>query len=307
MASGTRRNLISPMHAIVIDRLSKWYGSRQAVCDLSLEVCAGSIFGFLGPNGSGKTTTIRVLMGLLKPTAGAAFILDQDCTSVESVRSQVGYLPGDLRIYPWLTAAKALSIFSRARGKDLLAEGRRLCASLSLDPALPASRMSRGTRQKLGLVLALAHQPEVLILDEPTNSLDPIVQAVVYSELRRQAASGRTVFLSSHTLSEVADLCDHVAILREGHLVAHETLTELRRSAPRQVNLVFRRDSVPSAAPAFLTVLERSSNSWRCTLRGDSSELIAWCAQQHLEDLSVCPPDLPSLFQRFYEQGSKPA
>ncbi len=199
------------MGIITIENLTKRYGRRVGVADLSLEVPEGSIFGFLGPNGSGKTTTIRVLLGLLRPTAGTARIFGMNCVQEgHRIKAEVGYLPGDLRLYSWMTAESALRLISRIRGRDLSQEGRRLIDVFGLDPAVRVRNMSRGMRQKLGLILALAHRPQLLILDEPTASLDPLMQAKLYRELRALALQGHSVFLSSHTLSEVSEVLEMI-------------------------------------------------------------------------------------------------
>lgn len=291
------------MGIITIENLTKHYGRRVGVADLSLEVPEGSIFGFLGPNGSGKTTTIRVLLGLLKPTSGAAHIFGMDCVREgHRIKAEVGYLPGDLRLYSWMTAESALHLVSRIRGLDLLQEGRRLVEVFGLDPAVRVRNMSRGMRQKLGLILALAHRPQLLILDEPTASLDPLMQAKLYRELRALALQGHSVFLSSHTLSEVQELCGRVAILREGRLVAHESIENLRSRARRNVIIRWSRTALGDGmvSPPFLAVVDRAPGEWRAVLTGKATDLIHWSATQPIEDLAIEEPDLSTLFQDYY-------
>lgn len=295
-----RRN----MAVIAIENLTKRYGRRVGVAELSLEVPEGAIFGFLGPNGSGKTTTIRVLLGLLRPTAGSARIFGMDCVREgHRIKAEVGYLPGDLRLYSWMTTELALRLISRIRGRELFQEGRRLIDVFGLDPAVRVRNMSRGMRQKLGLILALAHRPQLLILDEPTASLDPLMQAKLYRELRTLALQGHSVFLSSHSLSEVRELCVHVAILREGRLVAHESIENLRGRARRTVTIRWSGtapgDGIPS--PPFLTVVDRAPGEWRAVLTGKAMDLISWSATQPIEDLAIEEPDLSTLFQDYYQ------
>jgi ABC-2 type transport system ATP-binding protein len=295
------------MVTVVIETksLTKRYGSRLGVASLSIGVAEGSIYGFLGPNGSGKTTTIRVLMGLMKASEGAARVFDRDCwASSAEIKEDVGYLPGDIRLYPWLTCHSAARIFGAARRRTLREAFVECAERFYLDPDLPVRKMSRGTRQKLGLVLALAHKPRLLILDEPTASLDPIIQRLLYDHLRLAAAEGRTVFLSSHTLSEVEELCDRVAILRQGRLVAQDTIENLRRRASRLVAIHWQ-DGVDGTAmqpPAGLALSEKGRSVWTGTETGSSAELLAWLAGKPVADLILEKPDLSEVFHRFYRE-----
>ena len=293
------------MSVIATERLTKRYGHRMGIEELDVSVPDGAVFGFLGPNGSGKTTTIRVLLGLLKPSEGAARIFGLDCwRDSHRIKAEVGYLPGDLRLYGWLTCKQALRIFGQVRRRDLTAAGHELAEYFGLDPGLRVRHMSRGMRQKLGLIIALAHRPKLLILDEPTASLDPIMQERLYEHIRSLASAGHTVFFSSHTLSEVEQLCDHVAILREGKLVADETLQALRARAGRIVTIRWQQTSKPAqiTPPACLEVHERRDRQWHATLIGSVMDLVRWSVDQPIEDLSISPPDLASLFQQYYAQ-----
>jgi ABC-2 type transport system ATP-binding protein len=183
-----------------------------------------------------------------------------------------------------------------------------LAERLRLEPSVPARKMSRGMRQKLGLVLALAHDPELVIMDEPTSGLDPLMREELAAILRECVARGHTVFFSSHTLSEVEQLCDRVAIVRQGRIVADETLASLRSRAQRTVTLVF--ENVQAArvaeAPGFLSVHHRVGDAWRCGLKGSAKELIQWAACQRIDDVTIGQPDLNSLFQQFYQSSEEP-
>jgi ABC-2 type transport system ATP-binding protein len=289
---------------IAAEHLTRRYGSFVAVDDLRLDVPAGAIFGFLGPNGAGKTTTIRMLLGFLRQSAGRATIFGHDCwRESRRVKQDVGYLPGDLRLYPTLTGAATIAMAGRIRGHDLRAPGGALADRFDLDLGVPVRAMSRGMRQKLGLILALAPEPRLLVLDEPTASLDPLMQQALANRLRELAKDGCTIFFSSHTLSEVEALCDRVAILRDGRIVSDETLESLRARARRQVTVVF---ATPDAAahlepPPSLEVRERTATEWRGELTGSAPDLVRWAALQPIADLIVHPPDLVRLFQRAYE------
>lgn len=295
---------ISGVSLIVLDNLTRRYGSRRGIERVSLSIAEGTLFGFLGPNGAGKTTTIRVLLGFLRPTAGRATIFGLDCwRESKAVKREVGYLPGDLRLPPWMDGVNALTIFGAIRGLDLTRAGRDLARRFDLDLRVKVRDMSRGMRQKLGLILALAHSPRLLVLDEPTSSLDPLMQEALHELLRQLAAEGHTVFFSSHSLGEVEDLCSHVAIVRNGELVADEALGVLRERAGHEITIRWRdeshaRDLDP---PRFLKLTRRERATWQGTLEGPVRQLVDFLAGKPVEDLSIARPDLESLFRRFYE------
>lgn len=291
------------MSAINLENLTKHYGRRVGIDSLDLAIPTGAVFGFLGPNGAGKTTTLRLLLGLLRPTSGRATVLGMDALRESPrIKAMVGYLPGDLRLYPWMNARNALSIFGRVRRMDLTTPGLALCERFDLETEVRVRSMSRGMRQKLGLVLAFAHEPQLLILDEPTSALDPTMQRTLYDYLRERTAAGTTVFFSSHSLSEVEGLCDRVAILRKGRLVADETLHALRERAGRTVTLRWRdAESAKAQAPEFLTLKTRQGRDWTATLSGPVTDLVRWSAEQPLDDMTIGKPDLDSLFHAYYE------
>ena len=286
--------------------LTKSYGGRRGIQDVSLSVTAGEIFGFLGPNGSGKSTTIRILMGFLRASSGTAKILGADCwKSGQSVRQQCGYVAGDVRLYPWLTTRRALGFIGQVRGIDLMPGGLALAERFRLEVDLPVRQMSRGNRQKVALVLALVHRPPLIILDEPTSGLDPIMQDTLATCLREAAGQGRTVFFSSHTLSEVEVLCDRVAIVRDGAIVANERLDVLRQSAPRTVTVVFESTDAASAVewPDFISFRHRDRARCQLHMNGEAGRLIAWAAQQPIRDIDISPPSLEAVFRSHYEES----
>ncbi|HJN08724.1 MAG TPA: ABC transporter ATP-binding protein [Pirellulaceae bacterium] len=297
------------MSIITTELLSRNYGTRVGIDAVNLEIGEGEIFGFLGPNGAGKTTTIRLLLGFLRPTLGRASIGGLDCW-LESprIKREVGYLPGDLRLYPWLTGQTALKIIGRVRNVDLREDGADLADRFQLEMDLRVRKMSRGMRQKLGLIMALVHKPRLLILDEPTAGLDPLMQAELANHLRELRAAGHTVFFSSHTLSEVESLCDRVAIVRQGHIIADETLESLRGRARRIVELVFPDGETAARVqlPDFLKLNRRDGCQCYCELAGPTPPLICWAGQQAIEDISISQPDLESLFRKFYESSLEP-
>jgi len=290
---------------IRLDNLTRHYGGRRGVERVSLSVAEGVLFGFLGPNGAGKTTTIRVMLGFLRPTTGAAKIFGLDCwADSKAIKRDVGYVPGDLRLPSWMNGETALSIFGAVRGQDLTRSGRELAEKFDLDLRVEVREMSRGMRQKLGLVLALAHSPRLLVLDEPTSALDPLMQEILHELLRRWARAGHTVFFSSHSLGEVEQLCDRVAIVRDGELVADESLAALRDRAGHDVIIRWKNESkiLRLEPPPFLKLSKREDALWEGTLEGPARRLVDFLAGKPLEDLSIGRPDLESLFRRFYQR-----
>ena len=282
--------------------LSRHYGPRRGVVSVNLHVPEGALFGFLGPNGAGKSTAIRVMVGLLRPSSGSARIFGFDCwRDSPAIKRDVGYMPGDVRLMPWLDGRRALSIWGKVRGQDLMPYGRELADRFQLDLNVKVRRMSRGMRQKLGLILALAHRPRLLILDEPTVTLDPLMQDEVKALLQQWAAAGHTVFFSSHTLAEVEQLCDRVAMIREGRIVADEPLESLRRRAGHEVAIRWQSQTdVAAVPPPFLEVFDRDGLTWRGMLRGSVEELVRWLAPRRFDDLAIGRPDLETLFRQYY-------
>jgi ABC-2 type transport system ATP-binding protein len=288
------------MSVIEIDKLTRVYGSRRGVQDVTMRVGEGEVLGFLGPNGAGKTTTIRVLLGFLRPSSGRASVFGLDAWRDSArIKRDVGALPGDVRLWTWLTGTDALSIFSSIRSKDIRPEGKRLAEIFDLNLSVKVRKMSRGMRQKLGIILALAHKPKVLILDEPTTALDPLMQARLRDLLRECAKQGSTVFFSSHTLAEVEDLCERVAIVKDGQIVADTTLTVLKRDAGHDV-MVKWRGPVHEEPIAGLSLTVRTPTHWAGTFHGDVAALTRALARHEHTDVRIARPDLETLFHRFY-------
>ena len=295
-------NFVSLIH---LDQLTRGYGRRRGVEGVSLSVAEGALFGFLGPNGAGKTTTIRVLLGFLRPTGGTAKIFGLDCwRDSKAIKRDIGYLPSNLRLPSWMNGVSALSIFGSVRRYDLRSPGRKLAERFDFDLRVKVRDMSLGTRQKLGLILALVHSPRLLVLDEPTSALDPLMQRVLHDLLRERAKAGHTVFFSSHSLGEVEQLCDRVAIVRDGELVANESLHALRDRAGHSVTIRWRDESHARAItpPSFLKLTRREGAVWQGTLDGPAHQLVDFLAGNPVEELGIGRPDLESLFGRFYQK-----
>jgi ABC-2 type transport system ATP-binding protein len=242
--SAARAPESNPGPSILTAKLSKRFGQIRAVTDLSLEVRAGEIVGFLGPNGAGKTTTIRMLMGFIKPTAGHCAVLGGSLRDQPGLRRRVGYLPGDFRMDPTMSGRDLFRWFGRLRGGVTEARVDGLAERLQLDPTRPFAALSKGNRQKVGIVQAFMSDPEVLILDEPTTGLDPLVQREFLDLVREAAAGGAAVFFSSHVLPEVERIASRVAIIRAGRLVTLSTVDQLLDHARHRLELRFA-ETVP--------------------------------------------------------------
>ncbi len=222
------------------EQLTKTYGAHRGIVDVDLEVLEGEVFGFLGPNGAGKTTTIRTVLDLIRPTGGRAFVFDIDSTQDPvAIHRRIGYIPGEFALYDRLTGGQTLAYFANLRGGVDRAYQASLIERFDIDPSRRFKEYSKGNKQKIGLVIALQHRPELLILDEPTSGLDPLIQQSFYGLVREARGEGRTVFLSSHILSEVERTCDRVAIIRDGRLVKTDHVEALRDLAHHQVELRF--------------------------------------------------------------------
>jgi ABC-type multidrug transport system ATPase subunit len=292
------------MTAIIeTEQLAKSYGANRGIVDLDLEVNEGEVFGFLGPNGAGKTTTIRTLLDHLRPTSGRARIFGiETTTDPVAIHRRLGYLPGEFTLYDRLTGGQTIEFFGNLRGGVDPAYRASLVERLDLDPSRRFKEYSKGNKQKVGLVVALQHRPELLILDEPTSGLDPLVQQAFYGLVSEAQAEGRTVFLSSHVLSEVERTCDRVAIVRDGRLVRTGRVDTLRDLAHHQVELRFP-DGVPTAEFAALpgvsdVVVE--DHTLRLRIAGPITPVLQAAAHHELMDFLSREPSLEETFLAEY-------
>jgi ABC-2 type transport system ATP-binding protein len=290
------------MDAVVTSELCKRYGRRTVLQHVNLRVPGGSLFGFLGPNGAGKTTTLRILLGLLRADGGAALIHGRDAwRDGPRVRADIGYLPGDVRFYPHMNGQATLDFLGAGRGGADAAEIERLAGLFELDLRVRVRHYSRGMFQKLGLIQAMMHRPRLLVLDEPTLALDPLMRHALYGELQRFAAEGRTILFSSHTLSEVEQLCDHVAILRDGRVIEQNRIDVLRGRAVRHVEIVFPEDE-GGTPPAGMHVARRVEGRLEGTWKGDIQPLLDWLSRARVTDVIIAPPSLEDLFLAYYAE-----
>jgi ABC-2 type transport system ATP-binding protein len=297
------------VHAITTTALTKHYGRRppiRALESLDITVRDGEIFGFLGPNGAGKSTTIRLLLGYLHPTSGTGTLLGLDCVrDTVAIRRRIGYLPGGIALYDSLTGERLLDYLGALTGRPLVRRAE-LCDRLELSPRTLRRLVrdySRGMRQKIGIVQALQHDPELAILDEPTEGLDPLMQRAFYAILDDLKAAGRTVFFSSHVLSEVERVCDRVAIIRQGRLVAVEEVGDLLARHKRHV--VMRLDGPPPRLDGVAGVSDVETVDARvtCHVEGDIRPFLAAVAGAAIVDLEIAPARLEDAFLELYEEA----
>ena len=298
------------MSAVIeTDRLTKRYGSARGIHDVSLSVPRGEIFGFLGPNGAGKTTTIRTLLDLLHPTSGSARIFGLDSRrDSRAIRARLGNLPGDFTYDERVTGRAVLELFARLRGLDDVGAAHRLAERFEADLHRALGELSRGNRQKVGLIQALFHEPELVILDEPTTGLDPLMQEEFLAVVAEERDRGATVFLSSHDLDEVERVCDRVGIVREGTLVAVEAVHEMRERAYRRVSVRFGE---PVRTEEFerlegVEAVERDGATLRFHVRGNLDAIIKAIARHAVLDVEITRATLEELFLTYYDRAEGP-
>ncbi len=290
------------MAVISTKRLTKHYGKTPALLDLDLEVEAGEVFGYLGPNGSGKTTTIRLLLGLIRPTSGEASVLGKDVQrDAVAIHRRLAYVPGDAALWPDLTGAETLHLLGRMHGSVDTAYADELVELFDVDLSKRVRAYSKGNRQKLSLIAGLMTRAELLILDEPTAGLDPLMEQVFRDCIRDVQSAGQTVFLSSHSLAEVEALCGRVGILRAGRLVEVGSLDEMRLHSSLAVEAWFGGRAVPDVrlVPGVWDV-EVRDGVLRCQVDGPVAALLEVLANAGATRLVSREPSLEELFLRHY-------
>ena len=287
------------MNAIQISNLTKYYGKSRGIIDLNLTVKEGEFFGFIGPNGAGKSTTIRTLLGLITPDSGSAQVLGMDIRKDrEKILSDAGYLPSEAVFYSGTKVQDILKLSADLRKKDCSDEAAALCDRLQLDLSRKVSELSFGNRKKVAIVCALQHTPRLLILDEPTSGLDPLMQREFFAILEERNNQGTTIFISSHILSEIQHNCTRAAIIREGHVIACDSVDALSKTNAKRVtihgNMQFHESDV-------IRNLETSSGTTSFLYSGDIKQLLRTLSEGDITDLSISAPDLEEIFLHYYE------
>jgi len=293
------------MSVIQVQNLKKYFGKTHAVDDISFSVEKGEIFGFLGPNGAGKTTTIRCLLDFLRPDAGQIKIFDLDSRKNSTeIKNKIGYLSGDVRLYDgWTTKDHVLFLESLRRRKSI---ARALIEKLNLNPKMKIKSLSSGNKQKLGLVLALMFEPEILIMDEPTLGLDPLLQNTIYEILQNLRGQGTTIFMSSHNLAEVDRICDRVGIIKEGKIVATESITSLKEKRMHTVKVHFASGySKDDFIFDGVEIQQEIPNGLVIGVKGDINPIIKKLANYRIKELEITHASLEEIFLEFYDSDKK--
>jgi ABC-2 type transport system ATP-binding protein len=293
------------MAVIELNRVTKSYGRSRGIVDVDLAIEQGEVFGYLGPNGAGKTTTIRLFLDFIRPTTGTVRVLGRSPRE-PALRHQIGYLAGELDLYERFTGTELITYFDNLRGNGSLRHALELSERMKLDLSRPIGKLSKGNKQKVGVVQALMHKPQLLVLDEPTSGLDPLVQEEFYALLEEHRGIGGTVFLSSHVLSEVERIAGRVGIIREGRIVEVATLRELRARAVREFEVSFDEDVPVSAFAALpnLTDVRMSGRTLTCRVTGSVDPFIKAVAQYNVANFISQGADLEALFLAYYRGGT---
>ncbi len=294
---------------ILTEGLTKFYGKQRGIIDLSVDVKQGEVFGFLGPNGAGKTTTIRTLLDFIRPTEGKATVFGMDThTHAPDIHKRIGYVPGELALSDNMTGLQFLHYIANLRGVQWK-EVDALAQRLSADLVRPTKGLSHGNKRKLMLILAFMQKPDLVILDEPSSGLDPLMQHEFYHLVNEVKAEGRTVFLSSHVLPEVERVCDRVAIIREGQLIAVENISTLKERALRRLEIHFGAPLPPDAFAQVAGVRDVAveNSTLRCTVSGSLDALIKSAARFEVVNVISQEPSLEEIFLTFYGGGENHA
>ncbi|RDV32721.1 ABC transporter ATP-binding protein [Lysinibacillus capsici] len=293
------------MSMIEVNHLTKKFGDFYSIQNVHLQIPKGEVFGFLGPNGAGKSTTIRHLMGFLQPTEGSCFINGLNCREASATIQQVvGYLPGEIAFIDKMTGKQFIHFIAKLRGMNDYTHAEELMHFFELDTSGLIKKMSKGMKQKVGLVCAFMHHPEIVILDEPTSGLDPLMQTKFIEFILAEKDKGTTIFMSSHMIEEVEKTCDRVAIINAGKIVATETITDLKKRKSKKYMLEFQDEQELTRFLDEEYVLERiSSTKVMITIMGDLQAFLHTLSNYKIIDLDVISQSLEDIFMHYYESG----
>lgn len=291
------------MEVLKTTKLTKYYGKVRGIKELDLTVTHGEFFGFIGPNGAGKSTTIRTVLGLIAPTSGDAMIFGKDVTKErEAILQNIGYLPSEALFYQGMKVKDILRLSADLRKVDCSAESKRLCERLQLDTARKIDDLSFGNRKKVAIVCALQHQPELLVLDEPTGGLDPLMQKEFFDILRERNREGTTIFLSSHVLSEIQRNCTRAAIIRDGRIIAQGSVDDLSKTSAKRITV---HGSIHLENLSGVRDRKAGEDGISFLYSGDMGSLLRTLASGQVDDLTVTEPDLEEIFLHYYEEDGE--
>lgn len=291
------------MNVIETNRLTKSYGKSRGIIDLNLSVKKGEFFGFIGPNGAGKSTTIRTLLGLISPTSGSAKIFGKDIIRQKSeILADVGYMPSETTFYSGMTVRDVIALSGKLRKKNCADDAEKLCRRLDLDTKKRVDELSLGNRKKVSIVCAMQHKPKLYILDEPTSGLDPLMQKEFFEILKERHSDGATIFLSSHVLSEIQKNCSRAAIIKEGRLIAADSVEKLSQTGTKRVTL-HGVNAVPRELS--VTAAESSENYITFLYGGDIKKLLSVLNGLPINDVTITEPSLDEIFMHYYDRGGE--
>ena len=291
------------MDVIKTTKLTKYYGKARGIIDIDLTVAQGEFFGFIGPNGAGKSTTIRTLLELIDPTGGNATIFGKDVTKEkEEVLQRIGYLPSEALFYPGMKVKDVLKLSADLRKKDCKTESKLLCERLQLDVTRKIDELSFGNRKKVAIVCALQHRPDLLVLDEPTSGLDPLMQKEFFDILSERNREGTTIFLSSHVLSEIQRNCTRAAIIREGRIIACDSVEALSKTNAKRITV---HGTVDFENLSGIRDIKESKDSVSFLYNGDMGSLLRVLSSGQVNDLTITEPDLEEVFLHYYEKDGE--
>lgn len=290
------------MSVIEIKGLTKDYGNGKGIFDVSFEIEKGEVFGYLGPNGAGKTTSIRHLLGFIVPTVGTCIINGMDCSKeIDKIQKEVGYIPGEINLMEEITGIQFIKFMAEYRGMKDLGRADELIKRFDLDPSGRIKKMSKGMKQKIGLVVAFMHDPDVLILDEPTSGLDPLMQNEFVDLILEEKKRGKTILMSSHMFEEVEKTCDRVGIIRQGHMVSVEDIDVLKQSKQKKYLITFKNsEDVERFKQCNFSVAEVSGNTVEVVITKEINELIDCLNKYEIINLDVVNQSLEEVFMQFY-------
>lgn len=287
------------MNLIETKHLTKYYGKVRGMEDVNLSIGESEFFGFIGPNGAGKSSTIRTLLGLIAPTSGEAYVLGKPLSKSKEYLADIGYLASEAIFYNDMKVEELIRYSAKLRRKDCAEEARRLCERLDLDTKKRIDELSLGNRKKVGIVCALQHRPNLYIMDEPTSGLDPLMQKVFFELLHERQKEGATIFFSSHVLSEVQSHCTRAAIIRDGHLVAVDSMENLSKTNAKRVTF-HGITAVPENLRAKSVTATEDAVSF--LYQGDIKELLREASALPLTDMTITEPELEEIFLHYYEK-----
>ena len=291
------------MNIIETKKLTKCYGKNRGIIDLDLTVNEGEFFGFIGPNGAGKSTTIRTLLGLIFPTSGEAKIFGKDIVrEKKEILADIGYMPSEATFYSGMKVKEVISLSAKIRKKDCSAEAEKLCERLTLNKEKRVEELSLGNRKKVSIVCALQHKPRLCILDEPTSGLDPLMQREFFDILRERHSEGATILFSSHVLSEIQKNCSRAAIIKEGRLIALDSVENLSKTSAKRVTL-HGVNTVPEALSAKSA--ETNGDSVSFLYSGNIKDLLNAANSLPIYDMTITEPTLDEIFMNYYEKGGE--